>query len=70
MDVKAIKTAALSGCVKRMKAEGLSGKLRDDAAAHYMAGVQSVLAAAGEAVDPVPTKYVDVLEQLATLADD
>ena len=61
----------LTACVKRMKAAGLSGKLRDDAAQHFLAGAH---AADPEGfpdprVDGSPLRYVDVLEALAEAED-
>lgn len=56
------KPSPLAACVARMKAHGLSGKLRDDAAGHFLAGV----AAASDFEPPAePVKYIDVLEALA-----
>lgn len=56
------KKTALTQCVARMKAQGLTGKLRDDAAGHFLAGVK---AAGVEIIVDEPVKYVDVLEALA-----
>lgn len=53
---------ALALCVERMKLLGLTGKARDDAAGHFLAGV---LAAGLDVPVPPTGKYVDVLEALA-----
>lgn len=63
----ATRRKVLSACVARMKADGLSGKGRDDAAGHFMAGVNATLEASGLAALDVPGsgKYLDVLEAMA-----
>lgn len=60
------KKAALAACVARMKTQGLKGKLRDDAANHFFAGV----VAADPSLGPVAAEvseggYLAVLEALA-----
>ena len=69
----------LSACVAHIKTSGLTGKLRDDAADHYMAGAKAALDATraqlGEegshiAASDVPTLsdakgYLAVLEAMA-----
>lgn len=55
----------LAACVHRMKALGLKGKLRDDAADHFLAGA----AAARDEAPPEAGGYVSVLEALATAED-
>ncbi len=64
------KLTILSACVKRMKAEGLTGKLRDDAAGHFLAGAAAADPSAFGDNATIPAKYVDVLEALAEAADD
>ena len=57
----------LSDCRNRMK--GLAGKARDDAASHFLAGVKSASPGLFPAGHTMPSKYVDVLEQLADALD-
>lgn len=63
------KRAALAACVKRMKAEELKGKARDDAAGHFLAGAFVVMEALGLTPEgfplPAAVSYTDVLEALA-----
>jgi hypothetical protein len=65
------KKTTLSACVSRMKALSLKGKLRDDAANHFFAGVvaadPSMLALAGEVSEG---GYLAVLEALADVGAD
>lgn len=66
----------LKACVDRMKAAQLTGKARDDAADHFIAGAKAALSAAERAEEnheplptlEIPTKggYLAVLEALAT----
>lgn len=70
----------LAAAVARIRASGLSGKARDDAAGHFIAGAKAALDAALDAAsnsDDVPQidvpesgKYVDVLEALAATAGE
>jgi hypothetical protein len=63
------KKTVLAACVRRMKTLGLSGKLRDDAAQHFLAGASA--ADPERFPDPAtPSRYVDVLEALAECADE
>ena len=69
MNSEKLKRAALTACVQRMKAEGLTGKARDDAAKHFLAGVNVALVQEG--FEPLSAaSYLDVLEQLAATAED
>lgn len=63
------KSAALKACVQRMREQALSGKARDDAAGHFLAGAAAAADGLGFdlGIQPADTiKYVDVLEQLAS----
>lgn len=70
----------LTACVQRLKASGLKGKGRDDAAGHFIAGAKAALDATREVVSdgnevsvlevPDDAKYVEVIEALALAAGD
>lgn len=62
------KRSVLAACVQRMR--GLSGKARDDAAAHFLAGAAAADPEAFGTEGELPSRYVDVLEALATVAED
>jgi hypothetical protein len=60
------KKTALAACVARMKSLGLKGKLRDDAANHFFAGVIAADPSLGPVADEVSEGgYLAVLEALA-----
>jgi len=62
MTVKSVLTA----CVRRMKAKGVKGKLRDDAVADYCAGAAA--AVPGLFAEEAPLTYAEVIEVLSEVA--